>query len=311
MTPSSRITLCDVGPRDGLQNQSRSVPAADKVALVNALSATGLPRIEVTSFVSPRAIPQLADAEQVMHEITRRPGVAYVVLVPNLRGAERALSCAPDELNVVMSVSETHNRANLRMTREESFAALADVVAVSHRRGVPVNVSLSCSFGCPFEGEVPTANIVDAIARFTALGVSAHTICDTTGMAYPRQVREIMRQLRDRFPQHTFTLHFHNTRGLGVANVLAAAADGFDRFDASLGGLGGCPYAPGATGNVCTEDVVHALHLEGYETGVDLDALIAAAQSLPAIIGTDIPGQIAHAGPRTRLYQIEEAQLQR
>lgn len=306
----STITLCDVGPRDGLQNQSRAVATRDKIALVDALSATGLPRIEVTSFVSPRAIPQLADAEQVMHEITRRPGVAYVVLVPNLRGAQRALSCAPDEINVVMSVSETHNRANLRMTRDESFAALADVVAVAQARGVPVNVSLSCSFGCPFEGDVPLENIEDAVRRFTQLGVSAYTICDTTGMAYPRQVREIMRQLRDRFPQHTYTLHFHNTRGLGVANVLAAAADGFDRFDASLGGLGGCPYAPGATGNVCTEDVVHALHLEGYETGVNLEVLVAAALTLPAIIGADIPGQIAHAGPRTRVYRIEEAQLQ-
>jgi len=307
MTGAARVTLCDVGPRDGLQNQSRNVPAADKVAIVNALSASGLPRIEVTSFVSPRAIPQLADAEQVMHEIERRPGVEYVVLVPNLRGAERALACRPDELNVVMSVSETHNRANLRMTREESFAALTGVIALSRERGVPVSVSLSCSFGCPFEGDVPLAGIEEWITRFTGLGVSAYTICDTTGMAYPRQVREIMARLRDRFPRHVFTLHFHNTRGLGVANVLAAAADGFDRFDASLGGLGGCPYAPGATGNVCTEDVVHALHLEGYETGVNLEALIAAAQSLPAIIGGDIPSQIAHAGPRTRLYSLDEA----
>ncbi len=310
MSGAARLTLCDVGPRDGLQNQSRNVPAVDKVAIVNALSASGLARIEVTSFVSPRAIPQLADAEQVMHEIARRPGVEYVVLVPNLRGAERALACRPDELNVVMSVSETHNRANLRMTREESFAALTGVIALSQQRGVPVNVSLSCSFGCPFEGDVPLAGIVEWIARFTELGVSAYTICDTTGMAYPRQVRQVLAQLRDRFPRHVFTLHFHNTRGLGVANVLAAAADGCDRFDASLGGLGGCPYAPGATGNVCTEDVVHALHLEGYETGVNLEALIAAAQSLPAIIGGDIPGQIAHAGPRTRLYRLEDAQAQ-
>lgn len=311
MNAATRVMICDVGPRDGLQNQSRLVPAADKVRIVNALSASGLRRIEVTSFVSPRAIPQLADAEQVMHEIERRPGVQYVVLVPNLRGAERALSCAPDELNVVMSVSETHNRANLRMTREESFAALSGVAAVADKRGVPVNVSLSCSFGCPFEGDVPVESIVEWIARFTAQGVGAYTICDTTGMAYPRQVRQIMAHLRDRFPRHVFTLHFHNTRGLGVANVLAAAADGCDRFDASLGGLGGCPYAPGATGNVCTEEVVHALHLEGYETGVNLEALIAAAQGLPSIIGEDIPSQIARAGPRTRLYSVDEVRNQR
>ena len=307
---AGRITLCDVGPRDGLQNQARSVSAADKIRLVDALSASGLPRIEVTSFVSPRAIPQLADAEQVMHEIERRPGVEYTVLVPNLRGAERALACRPDELNVVMSVSEAHNRANLRMTREDSFAALSSVVALAQQRGTPVNVSLSCAFGCPFEGDVAFESIVEWVRRFSALGVVAYTLCDTTGMAYPRQVRGIMGRLRERFPRHVYTLHFHNTRGLGVANVLAAAAEGFDRFDASLGGLGGCPYAPGATGNVCTEDVVHALHLEGFETGVNLDALIAAARTLPDIIGADIPGQIARAGPRSRRYQLDEARVQ-
>jgi hydroxymethylglutaryl-CoA lyase len=220
------------------------------------------------------------------------------------------LGCAPDELNVVMSVSESHNRANLRMTREESFAALASVVALAQQHGVALNVSLSCVFGCPFEGDVPIEDVLGWVERFNALGVRAFTLCDTTGMAYPKQVREAIARVRERFPDNVFTMHFHNTRSLGVANVLAAAGEGIVRFDASLGGLGGCPYAPGASGNVCTEDAVHALHLEGYDTGVDLDALIATARMLPGIIGHDIPGQVAHAGPRLRLHALADAKAQ-
>ena len=213
-------------------------------------------------------------------------------------------------MNMVMSASESHNHANLKMSREDSFAALSSVVALAQERGVALNVSLSCCFGCPFEGDVAVETVIDWIARFTALGVEAFTLCDTTGMAWPGQVRELVSRVRDRFPEHRFTLHFHNTRSLGVANVLAAAAGGIERFDASLGGLGGCPYAPGASGNVCTEDAVHAVHLEGYETGIDLNALIDAALTLPALIGHDIPGQVAHAGPRLRLHSVADARAQ-
>ena len=310
MNTSSRIQICDVGPRDGLQNESRFVPTADKIALIDRLSRCGLARIEVTSFVSPKAIPQLADAEQVMQAIERVPGVEYTVLVPNLRGAERALACRPDELNIVMSVSESHNRANLRMSREASFEALTSVIALAAEHGTRINVSLSCCFGCPFEGEGAAAEVLGWVERFTALGVTAFTLCDTTGMAYPSQVRRLVAQVRERFPQHPFTMHFHNTRSLGVANVLVAAAEGIERFDASLGGLGGCPYAPGASGNVCTEDAVHALQLEGFHTGIDLDALVDTALSLPPLIGHDIPGQVAHAGPRLRLHALSDARTQ-
>jgi hydroxymethylglutaryl-CoA lyase len=310
MTSPSRIVVCDVGPRDGLQNESRFVATADKIELVDRLTRAGLPRIEVTSFVSPKAIPQLADAEAVMRGIQRRPGVVYTVLVPNLRGAERARACGPDELNIVMSVSESHNTANLKMTRAASFQALSSVVALAQRERVALNVSLSCCFGCPFEGDVDAESVIEWIGRFSALGVTAFTLCDTTGMAYPRQVRELAVRVRERFPGHTFTLHFHNTRSLGVANVLAAVDEGIDRFDASLGGLGGCPYAPGASGNVCTEDTVHALHLEGFDTGIDLAALIEAAQGLPRLIGHDIPSQVAHAGPRLRLHSLADAKVQ-
>lgn len=299
-----RIHMQEVGTRDGLQMEQAFVPTEDKIALVNALSATGLAKIEVTSFTSPTAIPALRDAEVVMREIERRPGVVYTALVPNLRGAERAIEARTDELNLVMSVSATHNLANLRMTQEQSFAALARVVATAQAAGVAVNVSLSCVFGCPMEGDVPEAAVFGWVQRFADLGVRGITLCDTTGMAYPTQVARTTAAARARWPGVDFTLHFHNTRGMGLANVLAAIAAGADRFDASLGGLGGCPYAPGASGNVCSEEIVHALALMGYDTGVDLPALVAAAARLPGLIGHDIPSQIVKAGERLHLHPV-------
>ena len=299
-----RIHMQEVGMRDGLQMEAVFVPTEDKIALVNALSATGLAKIEVTSFTSPTAIPALKDAEIVMREIERRPGVAYAALVPNRRGAERAIESRADELNLVMSASATHNMANLRMSCEQSFAALAQVVATAQAAGVAVNVSLSCVFGCPFEGDVAEEAVSGWVQRFADLGVGGITLCDTTGMAHPAQVARITRAARARWPGVVFTLHFHNTRGMGLANVLAAIDAGADRFDASLGGLGGCPYAPGASGNVCSEEVVHALQLMGYDTGVDLPALMAAAARLPALIGHDIPCQIAKAGERLALHPV-------
>ena len=299
-----RIYMQEVGTRDGLQMEQAFVPTEDKIALVNALSAAGLAKIEVTSFTSPTAIPALRDAEIVMREIERRPGVVYTALVPNLRGAERAIESKTDELNLVMSVSETHNLANLRMTRAQSFASLAQVVGMAQAANVEVNVSLSCVFGCPMEGDVAEAEVFGLVQRFADLGVGGITLCDTTGMAYPSQVAHTTAAARARWPGMDFTLHFHNTRGMGLANVLAAIDAGADRFDASLGGLGGCPYAPGASGNVCSEEIVHALDCMGYGTGVDLAQLVAAAQQLPALIGHDIPSQIAKAGPRLYLHPV-------
>ena len=297
-----RISICDVGLRDGLQMEARFVPTEDKIALVHALSAAGLRKIEVTSFTSPNAIPALRDAEVVMRNIERHPGVTYTALVPNARGAERAIESRVDELNLVMSVSGTHNLANLRMTSMQSFAALSQVVAMAQGAGVPVNVSLSCVFGCPMEGDVALSTVCDWVRRFADLGVRRITLCDTTGMAYPTQVAQVSAAALARWPDAAFTLHFHNTRGMGLANVLAAIDAGASRFDASLGGLGGCPYAPGASGNVSTEDLVHALELMGYDTGIDLPALLAAARRLPQLIGHDIPSQLAKAGPRLALH---------
>lgn len=298
-----RIYLQEVGTRDGLQAEAAFVPTEDKVALVDALSDAGLAKIEVTAFVSPKAIPALRDAEQVLREIRRKPGVVYSALVPNVRGAERAIESRAGELNLVMSASESHNLSNLRMTREQSFAGLAEVAAIARAAGVAVNVSLSCSFGCPMEGDVPLKTVLDWCGRYVdVLGAHGVTLCDTTGMAYPTQVAEFTAAFRACWPDTELTLHFHNTRGMGLANVLAAIAAGADRFDASFGGIGGCPYAPGASGNVCTEEIAHALALMGYDTGIDLALLVATAARLPALIGHDIPSQIVKAGRRLDLH---------
>jgi hydroxymethylglutaryl-CoA lyase len=243
----------------------------------------------------------LRDAEEVMGRIRRAPGIEYTVLVPNVRGAERALESRADELNLVMSTSETHNLANLRMPREKSFAGLGEVIAMARGR-VPVNVSLSTCFGCPMEGEVPQDEVLRWADRFAALGVRGLTICDTTGMAHPAQVERMCRALRERFAGLQLTLHFHNTRGMGLANVLAAARAGIERFDGSLGGLGGCPYAPGASGNICSEDAIHMLQAMGHDTGIDLGRLLEVARGLPAIVGHNVPGQVAKAGLITDLH---------
>jgi hydroxymethylglutaryl-CoA lyase len=296
-----RIFFNEVVTRDGFQIEPEFIATDAKVQLVDALSQCGYAKIEVTSFTSPKAIPMLRDAEEVMGRIRRVPGVEYTVLVPNLRGAERALESRADELNLVMSTSETHNLANLRMPREKSFAALAEVIRVVDGR-TPVNVSLSTCFGCPMEGEVPQAEVLSWAQRFADLGVRGLTICDTTGMADPAQVARMCEALQQRFAGLQLTLHFHNTRGMGLANVLAAVQSGIVRFDGSLGGLGGCPYAPGASGNISSEDAIHMLESMGYDTGIDVPRLLQVARALPAVVGHEVPGQVAKAGPSTQLH---------
>ena len=295
MTSVKRIYFNEVATRDGFQNEPNFIATDDKVALVDALGECGYAKIEVTSFTSPKAIPMLRDAEEVMGRIHRVPGVEYSVLVPNLRGAERALESRADELNLVMSVSETHNLANLRMPREKSFAALSDVIR--HVAGqTPINVSLSCAFGCPMEGEVPEDELLRWGERFAGLGVRGLTICDTTGMAHPAQVSRMAEALQKHFSGLQLTLHFHTTRGMGLANVLATVQSGITRFDGSLGGLGGCPYAPGASGNVASEDAIHMLDAMGMDTGINLPKLLAVARLMPQIVGHEVPGQVAKAG---------------
>jgi hydroxymethylglutaryl-CoA lyase len=299
-----KVYIQEVASRDGFQNEAVFVPTEAKIALVDALSRTGLAAIEVTSFTAPGVIPALADAEAVMRGIERVAGVRYQALVPNLRGAQRALCCGTDELNLVMSVSETHNLRNLRMTRLQSVAALAETIKLAHQAHASINVSLSCAFGCPMEGEVKPAETLDWCGRFVDFGAGGITLCDTTGMAYPAQVAAMVGRFTRAWPGARLTLHFHNTRGMGLANVWAAVQAGADRFDAALGGLGGCPYAPGATGNVCTEDTVHMLELCGYDTGVDLPGLLTCARTLPGLVGHDVPGQVLKAGERRALHGL-------
>ncbi|MFS2156125.1 hydroxymethylglutaryl-CoA lyase [Pseudomonas sp. Pseusp122] len=301
-----RLFMQEVATRDGFQNEKTFIETERKIALIDELSQCGYAKIEVTSFTSPKAIPALRDAEAVMAGIKRQQGVEYTVLVPNVRGAERALGCGIDEANLVMSVSEPHNRSNLRMTREQSFVELKDVVGVIGNGPVAINVSLSTVFGCPMQGDVPASDVLGWVERFAGLGVRGITLCDTTGMAFPSQVESLSRDVRERFPDLQLTLHFHNTRGMALANTLAALEAGIDRFDASLGGLGGCPYAPGASGNVCMEDLVHMLDLMGYDTAMDLDRVLAASAQLPGLIGHDTPSQILKAGRRLDLHPIPQ-----
>jgi hydroxymethylglutaryl-CoA lyase len=303
----TRLYFNEVVTRDGFQNEPAFVSTDDKIALIDLLSRCGYAKIEVTSLTSPKAIPMLRDAEEVMGRIRRSPDVEYTVLVPNRRGAERALESSADELNLVMSVSETHNLANLRMTRDQSFAALSDVIRFVDGK-VPINVSLSTCFGCPMEGEIALSTVLGWVQRFSDLGVRGVTICDTTGMAHPLQVSRYADALQLQAPQLQHTLHFHNTRGMGLANVLAAVQSGITRFDGSLGGLGGCPYAPGASGNICSEDAIYMLALMGYDTGIDMTTLLSAARQLPLIVGHAVPGQVAKAG---RIIDLHPAPIQR
>ena len=297
----TRLYFNEVVTRDGFQIEPRFIPTDDKIALIDALSQCGYAKIEATSFTSPKAIPMMRDAEEVMHRIDRVPGVEYTVLVPNLRGAERAVEARADELNLVMSTSETHNRANLRQSREDSFAGLASVIQWVDGK-TPINISLSTSFGCPMEGDVPLSEVMRFAQRFADLGVRGLTICDTTGMAHPAQVEAMAEAMLKAFPRLQMTFHFHNTRGMGLANVMAAARCGINRFDGSLGGLGGCPYAPGASGNISSEDAIHLLMCLGYDTGMDLDRLLDIGRGLPDVVGHGVPGQMIKAGRITDLH---------
>ena len=298
-----RLYIQEVVTRDGFQAESSFIPSADKIALINRLSQAGYAKIEVTSFTSPKAIPMLADAEEVMSKIERGPGVVYTVLIPNLKGAERALRVGVDEFNLVMSVSETHNQSNLRMSRADSATALGDVIRLAHDAKVAVNVSLSTSFGCPMSGMTPLSELIHWIDHFANEGVRGISICDTTGMANPQHVKEVCEQAQSKYPAMEWTLHFHNTRGMGLANALAAVEVGINRFDSSLGGLGGCPYAPGATGNVCTEELVHMFDLMGYNTNINLDLLLECSAQLRDLVGRALPSQLLLAGKVDRIYE--------
>jgi hydroxymethylglutaryl-CoA lyase len=295
----ARISLREVGPRDGLQNED-PVPTAAKVELINTLARTGVSRIEAVSYVKPEAIPQMADADQVWDGITRAPEVRYSALAPNLRGARRALDAGFTEVEVVVSASDTHNRRNVNRGTAESLDDIAVIIDEAHGRGAACQVVVATAWGCPYEGDVPAARVLSVAGRAVADGADSISFGDTTGMATPRRVTELVAGFRSRHPEVPLNLHFHNTRGTGLANVLAALELGVDDFDASVGGLGGCPYAPGASGNIATEELVYMVEDMGVATGVDLAAMIGAAEEAERIVGRRLPSQVLRGGPRPR-----------
>lgn len=297
-TYPQRVSLREVGPRDGLQNED-PVPTEAKVRLLDALSRTGVGRIEAVSFVHPKAIPQMADADEVWAAITRSPDVRYSALVPNSRGARRALDAGFAEIEVVVSASETHNQRNVNRSTEQSLDDITGLIAMAHEAGGLCEVIISTSFGCPFEGDVAPERVASIVDRVVADGADRVAFGDTTGMATPRRVADVLDVVRERQPDVALLMHFHNTRGTALANILTALDYGITEFDASVGGLGGCPYAPGATGNVATEEVVHMLHDMGIDTGVDLGRLLDAARLAQKIVGRELPSGVLRAGPRT------------
>lgn len=299
---SERLIVQEVAPRDGLQIEPTWVETADKIALIDQLSLAGFSRIEAGSFVSPKAIPALRDGDEVFRGIRRQAGVTYVALIPNLKGAQRALDAGADELNLVMSASQTHNLANMRMRCEQSLAAFGNVAALARGTTLSLNGSIATTFGCPFEGPISEDRVLQIVDAYLELGMQGISLADTTGMANPRQVHRLVQRVLSRVPAAALTLHFHNTRGLGLSNVMAAYEAGARRFDASLGGLGGCPFAPGASGNICTEDLVNMCEEMGIQTGIDLPHLLQLSRQLPDLLGHEMPGQVAKAGRNSDLH---------
>ena len=305
-----RVTVHEVGPRDGFQLENTLIPVDDKVAVVDALSATGLSAVQVTSFVRADAVPQLADGADVLARITRAPGVDYDVLVPNLKGAERALAAGATTWETMLSTTDAHSRANSNRPTREAFDRLSPVfeLAADHPE-VTVVGGMATALACPFEGYPPFARIAEVAGWYADAGVRHLTVADTAGLADPARVFEVSRRLREELPEMTVTLHLHNTRGLGMANVLAGLAAGVTTFDSSVGGLGGCPFVPRATGNIATEELVHLLALLGVDTGVDLDALLAIARDQVApLVDHPLESALARADPSWRLLPAPDRQ---
>lgn len=301
-----RVTIYEVGPRDGLQNEQRMVPTSDKIAMINSLTRTGLTHIEITSFVNPKWIPQLSDASDVARGIERRDGVHYSCLVPNRRGMDAAVQAGMREVAVFLSASETHNKKNVNKTIADTLTAFEEVVEPARAAGARIRAYVSTVYGCPYEGDVDPAAVVRLCERLRDLGVYQISLGDTIGVATPRQVESVLEQVMRVCPIETLALHFHDTRGTALANVLVGLAMGISTVDSALGGLGGCPYAPGASGNLATEDLVYMLHGMGVETGINLDALVECSRQVAAWVGHDLPSKMlkARLGERVRTSRL-------
>jgi len=297
MSLPKQVTVIEVGPRDGFQNEPGFVPTEQKIQIIDRLSETGLRKIEATAFVHPKAIPQLADAAEVMAGIRRREGVSYIALIPNVKGVERALQAGVKEVTLIVSASESHNRNNVNMSIAESLEALRGVARIALDNGMRVRGGVVTAFGCSIEGWVSPRKVDEIVAEYLTMGVHEISLADTVGMADPSRVSEMVGRVKGRIGHADLSLHLHNTRGAGLANLLAALLEGATIFDASICGLGGCPYAPGATGNIPTADVVNMLESMGIDTGIDLPKLIDCANMVRDVLGRkDLPGQVMKAG---------------
>jgi len=296
----AEATIYEVGPRDGLQNEARQVPTAEKIRFIDSLVAAGIRDIEITSFVSPKWVPQLADAEELARTMKAPEGVTFGALCPNARGLERALAAGLSEIAVFMSASETHNRMNVNKSIADTIAVFSEIVPPAREAGLRVRAYVSTVWGCPYEGDVDPKVAVDIARRLVDLGCYQISLGDTIGLGTPKQTADIVRRFMDEMPVEQFALHMHDTRGTALANILVGLELGVRDFDASVAGVGGCPYAPGAAGNMATEDLVFMLNGMGVATGVDLDKLIEAGNVAEQVIGRPLPGKVHRAGPFRR-----------
>ncbi|HQZ16949.1 MAG TPA: hydroxymethylglutaryl-CoA lyase [Vicinamibacteria bacterium] len=300
--PAQSVTIAEVGPRDGFQMEKAFIPTDLKVRVIDLLAEAGLRSIEATSFVNPKVIPQMADAAEVMSRVARRRGTTYKVLVPNLKGAQRAIEAKADALELVIVASESYNRKNVGMSVDQSIAACGEIARVASARSVPLEVVIGTSFGCPLEGPVPEAQVERIARAAAAFGISRLSLADSIGSGNPAQVTRLVTRIKGALPAMPLSLHLHNTRGLGLANAVAGFHAGIDTFDAGLGGLGGCPIFPGATGNVATEDMVNLFEEMGISTGIDLNKVREASRLVQQFLDRPLPSYILRVGTTSELY---------
>ena len=300
------VKITEVGPRDGFQSEKTILKTEDKIDIINNLIEAGFPRIEVSSFVSPKAIPQLADAEIILNKVNRSSKTTLAALVPNARGALRAVEAKLDEIVVFLSASESHNKKNVNRSVKESLIGFKEIADIAGKNNIPIQGDIATAFGCPFEGNISPKKLADISKEYKLMGFKGVTLGDTTGMATPPVVIDAINAIRNNVPDFNITLHFHNTRGVGLANVMSGLNLGITDYESCFGGMGGCPFAPNATGNICSEDLIYLLHEMGIETGIDLDKIISIAKKVENLVGHKLPGQVMRAGHRLLTYSMDE-----
>ena len=301
-----KVKVTEVGPRDGFQSEKTILKTEDKIDVINNLIDAGFPRIEVSSFVSPKAIPQLADAATILENVKRNHETTLAALVPNAKGALRAVDAKLDEIVVFLSASESHNKKNVNRSVKDSLLGFKEIADIAGKNNIPIQGDIATAFGCPFEGNVSAKRLAKISKEYKSLGFKGVTLGDTTGMATPTVVIEGVNVIRDMVPDFDITLHFHNTRGIGLANVMTGLNLGITEYESCFGGMGGCPFAPNATGNICSEDLIYLLHEMGIDTGINLDQLINIAKRVETLVGHRLPGQVMRAGPRLLKYSMED-----